>query len=180
MQQAPGAAARQLPPLPWPLLQLLDRNTNMQPKARTSDDCGHLLLQPCGCPRGYLGLLLSSLCLAVGLLLAPLQLRKHIHNDLQKPCRQCWSASHVDPAEQVGGTLICGEQQTQPEAAQDRPTHSQNTAAGRQAASASRALQWRPHCSSAWSGHFKGTTISSEQQPWPVCAQRAAPAMGSV
>ena len=72
-----------------------------QLKARTSDDRGHLLLQPGGCARGYLSLLLSSFCLAVGLLLAPLQLREHIHNDLQQPCRQSWSASHVGPAGQV-------------------------------------------------------------------------------
>ena len=67
MQQAPVAAAWLLPPA-VALLQLLGRRTEMQPKARVS----------------------SSLCLAVGIFLAPFQLRKHIHNDLQQSCEQCW------------------------------------------------------------------------------------------
>ena len=122
MQQGPAAAAWQgpHPPPAWPLLHLLGgasldaaKGENEQPKARTSgvsDDCEHLLLQPGSCPRSYLSLLLRSLCLAMGLLLAPLQLRKHIHNDLQQSCKQCWLTSQVGPAGQVSGTMIWGEQ----------------------------------------------------------------------
>ena len=71
----------------WVAIQRSSQRAECTAKGKYCGDCGHLLLQPGGCPRSYLGLLLSSLCLAVSLLFAPLQLRDHIHNDLQQPCR---------------------------------------------------------------------------------------------